>query len=336
MRHIQSIITATAALTLTVIPVSCAKSAGPESAGDFVELTVTADPGPTPISTRATGDNTAGENAVNSVQVFIYKDGVLESSTSQTGVLARIKVRIGDDKDIYVVTNAPDIPTASAGTPADLMNHPTTLGSNLVNNFVMTGHTTVTVYKPMSVTVPVTRMAAKIQLDHIILDTSSSLLAHETLVLKDLYLINVAGSVDLEAATAPSLWLNQRGWQGDVKMLCYEDLNSISLTSSHDVRHTFYCYPNATTHADDTDDPVWSPRETRLVLRVGTTHFGDVYYPLSIPAIERNHCYHYDYIRLKGLGSESEDHIFADEELEFSVSVTASWEEDPAEEHEVL
>jgi hypothetical protein len=103
-----------------------------------------------------------------------------------------------------------------------------------------------------------------------------------------------------------TLWHNRMGFRSEagVDGLLAETGLDISVTADrpHTQEHVFYFYPNPIPEALDTRSETWTRRRTRLVLETqigGRTY----YYPVTLPASQRNKTYLIEEAVIRKLGS---------------------------------
>ena len=182
-----------------------------------------------------------------------------------------------------------------------------------------------------SVTIPVKRFAAKVQIDKITPAFTSP--AHRAMEfkLKGIYLINVNGTCPYtQVPTAPSSyseWYNRQRYNKDYCDDMISDIletpvimqNSQGQVTTYTTPHYLYCYPNPVT--TDSSASNWSERFTRLVVEttLGETTY---YYPVNIPSPESNTMYQITNMKITGLGSNSPDKLVEKGSLTVSISIT--------------
>ena len=186
-------------------------------------------------------------------------------------------------------------------------------------------------------------IACKIVLDKVTRSFANEDYGACPLIIKSVYISNVAADTSLDGTAAPTVWCNKFG---DIdnnltalqkEMLVNDEINySIAQSGSYDAVHTFYAYPNPT--VADNFSNTWSARHTRLVIKCdynGKT----CYYPVTLPkstggtpgTLERNKVYHISQLTIKRPGSSSPEN--PGDEVDSEVSVTfkvtvSDWEGD--------
>lgn len=246
--------------------------------------------------TKVTGEGGAEEKAVSDYQVLVYdmSSRSLEAyeKPDPDAVDVQFECRLGE-KEIVVLANAPDM-SDMVSYDAFLMKK-SYLADNSEGYLVMEGHASMDLsVSGGSVTVDLRRMVSKVILDGITVDFEHDEYDDLDFILKRIYMTNVAGDMTYSAVTAdPSQWYNKivQTSSEDVDGMILETLNDVNLKGGADYTsmHHFYCYPNP--YENDDFSLQWSPRPTRLVVEAELG--GEIlYYPVSLPVLERNNRYH--------------------------------------------
>lgn len=256
-------------------------------------------------STKSIGDQTSrpGESLVHSIQVFFfYSDGVLEAQSRSLNDSVYVEVSKGEKK-IFVLVNAPEI--KGIKTISELLETESPLSDNNPSSFVMTSLETINIDSDKNISVNAERLASRVLINEIKTDfPNGSALASQMVTLKEIYLTNVAGSINYGANENPSSWYNKLGNQGELSYFLHDSVGLV-LSEAYSLGHCFYTYPNNT--KDDNIESEWSPRHTRLVLKLNFSMLGDCYYSLNLPVVKRNTSYEFENISIKGFGAESEE-----------------------------
>lgn len=246
------------------------------------------------------------EGLVNDFQVFVFReDGTLDAYTSGTGNTATVDCTSGP-KDFVAVVNAPDL--ADVASRQELMSSRSMMADNSATAFVMAGSSVKDISEAdPKVYIDVKRLAARVSVKKITNAMTAPAYSNAEIVLKRIFLANVAGDVPYSGTGTPSGWLNKYGLDTELpELLSSGDLDDpIQNGTSYDTVHYFYCYPNGT-EEDSVTSTVWSPRYTRLVIEVEILGKG-YYYPVSIPGIESNHTYDIKELKITRIGSSSPD-----------------------------
>lgn len=173
--------------------------------------------------------------------------------------------------------------------------------------FAMTGRKDFKVSAtPTSVTIPLHRLAAKVQIDKItnMLPPTVGLVS-----VVGVFLTNAVTSADFVGVQDMDHWINKQGkrisdieWFGE-KDFCTTVYNGQS--TPNDFCKCFYCAPNYTTK--DSFDDEWCERHTRLVVQIEIKN-GYYYYPIDLHEydeknmVQSNHFYHIKELILKHPG----------------------------------
>ena len=246
-----------------------------------------------------------GEDNVNSLQVFVFRqDGMLDSwAMTEDAASLTIKCTAGL-KRVVAVVNAPQI---TGITDKEMLDESVSrLDENMKGHFVMYGSKVETVVGATDIEVEVKRLAARISIHKITNALALEQYREKEFKLVSVFLANVAADVRYDGQGAPALWYNQRTYQAEMNYLVIDpNINTvIEYGTSYEQPHYLYCYPNPT--ETDSIETEWCPRYTRLVVE---TEIADqtYYYPVSFQNIEANHRYHIRDLKITRLGSESPD-----------------------------
>lgn len=250
--------------------------------------------------TKSVGTN--DENRISNVQIFAFDDtGKLEvykqeKYTSQTvlsSTSSYIYITTGSKK-IVTIVNAPDL---KVETYEQLKSMSSLMSDNGTRNFQMVGEKDINVVEATEISIPVTRIAAKIVIASIT-NNMNKFFRDMSFSITNIFMINVVGDTGYLEDKEPETWYNQMKWNDNGSLRFMLDRNSSttipvnyseSVTFTQDQEHAYYVYPNSTV-TDSFDQETWCPRHTRMILqaRLG----GDIYYyPITIPNIQRNTAY---------------------------------------------
>lgn len=276
------------------------------------------------------------EAKVNSLQIYVFRgDGTLEAYGKAKANTVVTQCTSGS-KSVVALANAPDI--ADILSRAALDARISDLKENAPGAFVMYGSTEAEVSASSgTVTVPVTRMVARLSIQKITNRLELPQYAGTSIQIKRIYLVNAAGSMKYgdtayEAKSyagsgyVPSVWYNTGACNGDgdlPDLLNSRELPSASASPSepYSVAHYFYCYPNPVTE----DSSSGAARFTRLVVEASID--GKLcYYPISIPGIKNNHTYNISELIITHIGSDSPDVPVSYSQVSFSITVNP-WQE---------
>ena len=274
----------------------------------------------TDAETKTVGNIGSNETKVNNLQVFAFNGNNLEDYASTNNSLTATLAATTGSREIWAIVNAPSL--ASIRSKTALQAATSMLSDNAVNNFVMIGSTTQELNSannesnPVAITVK--RVVSRVSLQQISANFQLTM-SEAYFEVQKIYLINVVGSqtYSIGATSAwvasPSTWLNQLAYVASgADALIYDAVTSTTVKNSQPatLQHDFYPYPNAigaARTAETAGSPKaggtnvysasWSPRQTMLVIE-GIFHesTADVtgtagYYPVDLPAMERNKTY---------------------------------------------
>ena len=286
------------------------------------------------VTTRATSvkDSQIGTGE-GDIQVLVFNsDGNLVAFGKNNASSSNLTISMptGVVKCYAVVNSSEDL--SSVSKESVLLQKSSYLKNNATSKMEMIGSATKTVSAGVnSVTIPVKRFAAKVQIDKITPAFTSP--AHKAMEFKltGIYLINVNGSCPYSqvstASTDNGMWYNKQKYvSGECNALISDKFdssvlmqNSDGIVTAYSGSHYLYCYPNPVT--TDSSASTWSNRFTRLVVETtlgGTTY----YYPVNIPAPAANTLYQITNMKITGLGSDSPDKLVEKGTISVSITVT--------------
>lgn len=265
--------------------------------------------------TKVTGES--GEDAVADLQVFVFDEsGNLEAYGHAAALSLTLSCYPGSKKAVALV-NAPSYPEITSYP--GLVEKLSSLTDNSVGRLVMEGETDVKLASSTSVTVPVSRIAAKITLKSVVNAMELEYHRKQTFALTSVYLINVAGDRKYLGDSEPVQWYNKMKYESGSPAFLWQSLNGkvLSYKGVHNEGNYFYCYPNHT--EGDFNDGSWKPRHTRLVVEAtlgGTT----CYYPVTLPEVDQNTAYEIS-LTVTRPGSDSPDDPVDTHSAEFKIKV---------------
>ncbi len=270
----------------------------PENLQGLVKLDLSLSSG----ETKSVG--TDDENKITGVQVFVFDDNgdletyKLEKYTTQTPI-SSAKTFVDctpGSKKIVAVANAPEIQDVK--TYDELRSKTSFLSDNGTKRLQMIGETDMEVVTATEITVPISRIAAKIRIASIKNDMALEYYQKMAFSITNIFMLNVAGSTGYLEDKEPESWYNMMKGEDNGTLRFLLDRNnstpitvnySETVTFTQEQEHAYYVYPNST-ETDSSDQETWCPRYTRMVLEAKLGN--DVYYyPVSIPNIERNTAY---------------------------------------------
>ena len=237
--------------------------------------------------TRATAVTYANESKVANLQVYVFNDGKLEDYQDAGAAMTAQLTATSGERTVWALVNAPSLKDLS--TESELKAQVSQLADNKTDAFVMSGSTTQELKDGGTVPVTVKRIVSRVSIKKISTDFQYAL-ASESLTVDGIYLINVAGDNTYAADGTPGTWVNQLKHQDtNLDALLYDKVSAtVNNKTAYEKEHVFYPYPNPT--QEDTYDATWKPRHTLLVVEV-TFEGKKGYYPVVMPALERNKTY---------------------------------------------
>lgn len=247
--------------------------------------------------TKASGGGhgtTADDNSVQTLEIFVFNNGggadngVLESyqkfSGSSLSSLSSLKVKAKTGaKKIYAVANSHKENWAGITSLSQFSATVSSLKSENLKTFAMTGSTDALLSASTSVTIPVSRLVARVVLSNVKSAFSGTPYSGMTLSNVKVYMTNVSGSVlyATGATSSSPVLLNSRQMIAAdcsgcaMSNMLNDDIAGTVGDAGHSTAHYFYCYENAV--ASETT----SERYTRLVIQAdlnGRTY----YYPVDV------------------------------------------------------
>ena len=286
---------------------------------EYFDLTVST---PTVITKVSEKNSPGTPDAINTLQVFVFdENGNLEASDMKASDSIVLTCKAGLKKIVCLV-NAPEVTDAT--TYSELCSTSSFLTDNSIDSMVMSGETEVNLTATSSVTIPVSRLAAKVVLRQVMNNFKFNTDQDAEFLVTHVYLLNVGAERGFLSDASPKEWYNKMELDmAEAPAFTYEQLSSpvkLPYSSTWTADKYFYCYPNPT--ETDSSDETWSARRTRLVLEA--TLNGEVmYYPVTLPVIEPNSSYEVT-VRITRRGSPSPDIPVTGIAAEFSVDVL-SW-----------
>jgi hypothetical protein len=258
------------------------------------------------------------EAAVRNVQVLVFDrtTGALENygiSSTKTIVLDCVP----GQKTIVALANAPDV--SGMKSYSELTATASLLSDNKIGALVMEGSMDITLAKSTDITIPLSRIAAKVELTDIANQMSLEYNKDKDFSVISIYLINAAGDRNYLSGSTPKVWYNKMKYEAGSPDILYDSLGGkmIDDGKAYETAHYFYCYPNAT--ETDKNNGEWSERHTRLVVEAtlgGTRCF----YPVTLPTLLNNTIYRVS-LTVTRPGSSSPDDPLDIESGKFSVEV---------------
>ena len=288
------------------------------SADEKVELKISIPSAATKVSEK---NEPGTPNAVNTLQVFLFDEsGNLEASDMQDAQ-SIVLACVPGNKKVVALVNAPEI--SGVTSYSQLTSTTSKLSDNTIYSMVMEGETDLEIDATMSVTIPVSRLAAKVVIKQIV--NNFELPTHQNMEFSvtAIYLVNVAGEKSYLSSSVPTLWYNkmmvdrENGSSPDFTYDFFQNPNKIPYPGTFTTVKYFYCYPNPA--EEDCFDSVWSERYTRIVVEA-TLGGETVYYPISLPEVKQNTVYEVT-LKITRPGSDSPDVPVSGHAVEFKIEV---------------
>ena len=281
---------------------SCAKGTPPD--GTPTTLTVSLADG---LKTKATAVTDESENIVNDLQVFVFDlgGGIDGYGHKVSGSDIAVSTHTGPH-EAWAVTNAPDL--SSVTTKAGLLSTVLALSDQRVGDMVLIGGKECNVSVNETVTIAVRHLASRSVTRRITNKLSPEALSSQTFKVTDLYLTNVAGDGNIGVSSAPSVWYNKMGLQGELEFFLHDAVptgsQTVPLNGSYAEEHRFYMMPNLTDA--DSHGASWSPRYTRSLFRA-TIGGEEYFYPIPLPKGPNNMSYETTDIVVGRMGVKDEE-----------------------------
>ena len=309
--------------------VGCNRNAAPEAPKGVANLTVTIN-GAAP--TKAVGITDAQENAVNSLQVFVFDnegayeiDGYIDKSMLSDPNANITKIALSckqGQKSIWAIVNCPKL--ESINSASVLKTHVINLADNDFGSFVMVGNRDYTLGGTTNVDVEVNRVVGRILVKKITKAFSVAANQEKEFKIRAIYVDNAQGrnSLGLDAfQAADGVWYNKMAYTAsEADKFLYSSVDQV-VAASHEVEYRFYAMPNDSNVNDWGGQ--WSKRFTRLVIE--TELAGEVlYYPINIDkghGFENNKSYEFEEIIITKKGSSAPDEPVTSEDISFTVNV---------------
>lgn len=319
---------AVAAVSMAAFAISCNKS---EVASENITDGKTAEISVRVSSSAFIGKAALSENneqKVNNVQVFVFRgNGELDAyASSDTKADIKLNCTTGS-KIVKAVVNAPDL--SSVSKMKDLNSSITSLTDNSLTNFVMTGSDNINLNTDQTLTVFVSRVAARIAIEKVSVNFTSQAYRNMDLKIHRIYAVNVAGNTSYDLSAAPTVWHNQKALQtGAPDAMLMDDVADVIVTEEkpYTTGSYFYVYPNKV--SEEPQDEA-TARPTRIVVEtiLGETTY---YYPITIGNIAANTKYTISNLTITRPGSLDPDIPVTSKECSFTISVN-NWSEGPTE-----
>ena len=280
MRFIYRIATIMGALSF----LACSRALEVPVEESSIDITVTVRG---PEATRVTDASASDESKVRNLQVFVFRDGLLEDYRDAGEATSATLTVTAGVRTVWAVVNAPSLSGVVA--QEELEGHVSSLSDNRPDAFVMGGSETRNLTDGGTVSVTVHRIVSRVSVGRITTGFEYALAA-EDLHLDALWLVNVAADARLGTQAAPGAWANRLAHtDASLDPLLYDRVDAVVNNGTpYGKPHVFYPYPNPTEVSAYTGE--WCPRHTMLVVEV-TLEGKKGYYPVELPVLERNRSY---------------------------------------------
>lgn len=302
-----------AALAVLMILTSCSKEADVTSSSQAKKVSVDVSVVSGASSTKASGAvntttaeyHTASEQKVNNLQVFVFREDVLDGYASTDNSASTSVECTAGTRDIYCLVNAP-VTLGSIMTKTALLAAVSELAEN-PSGFEMVGSSTGQNIAPggdADIAVPVSRIASKI----VIKGIENALRTGKPMKITRVCLSNVAGQINYGLdihSPAEGKWYNKGGYQASNNLGSFTQDVSLSAEvangSAYSTSHYFYAYPNDNPQAGYSG--TWTPKRTMLVVQI--EYDGKLYdYPIDLGVdLEPNKMYVLNNLKLVNLGN---------------------------------
>ena len=268
---------------------------------------------------KSTGtDVSKNEKLIKKLQVFVFRGDLLDAYVNVSSSTAKLTCTAGE-REVYAVVNGPDL--ASISSKSALKAFMVDLANNSTDSLVMCGLISVILPKAEAVTIPVNRIVSRIVIKKISRDFESKALSSLPFVIKRIYVSDAAGNINLECTTSPTKWYNSGDKKDELPTLLSDKDLSIGIEngSSYNTSHYYYTLPHNA-----------GVKKTKIVIEA-TLDNTTYYYPLELPAMERNKSYEFQNIVIKRPGADEPTDPVVSESISFNVEVV-DWTIVPIEE----
>ena len=242
------------------------------------------------VTTRATDEV---DDGVNSFQVFAFREDNKLEATSRGSASQTLKLTKGKKK-IAVLTNHDRINNVSDWNGLQSLTFD--LSKNAPEALLMFGEKTENLSGDKNITVDVTRLPARIELQKVTNALELDSYKNQTMTLKRVFLINVPGERNV-AGTLPSWkWYNYGNLvNGDCDTLLLNSTETTLASGANSLDYAFYSYPNP-----GNEHPL------RLVaeIAIGSENW---FYPVTILNVEANKRYIVTNLKITRLGVTNPD-----------------------------
>lgn len=270
---------------------------------------------------------------VNTLDVLVFRaasdhSGALDAIGHSTFDEVTVSVTKGVRLSCRFVANAPEGAFSQVTTEAQFLSAVSLLADNTPTGMLMVGEFEDSFSASgSSPVVDLSFVSSKVVLDSVEPRFAEGYVLSSGITMDRAYLINVNGSLTYSLSPAATeVWHNKMQRETDLSsalsVLLEKELNvSVTSSSKKDVGVTLYCYPNTVNNGvTSLTTPLWSPRNTRLVLEI-TIGGEKNYYPVTLPAMMPGKMYRITDLVLLGFGSPSPDIPVERNAMRFSIDV---------------
>ena len=259
------------------------------------------------VQTKVTGIVSNGDDSegrVNTLQVFVFNGNDRDGYALVDGASAVDVVCSAGYREVWAVVNGEDL--SGVTTKRALLSCVATLPDRH-DRFVMVGHTALTLEPDSGISVPVSRLAARVVLRGIRNVFKNSAQA-DAFHLDAVYLVNVSGDIDYGRSVdyAVTRWYNRKGYEPEnsISGITYDVIDAdVAYDATYGAVHSLYAMPNP--HAPLIGG-VWTPRRSLLVVRA-TIAGAAMSYPIVLPVLESNKSYEISLLSISRPGNPDSD-----------------------------
>ena len=280
-----------------------------------------------------------GETSVQSLDLLVFRaDGALESHVRVGSELSvEASLITGEELTYYIVANLPASRLAAVADRSEFLSTLTYLSDTAMGSMVMSGSGTLTLDGLGDVEVgPVglDHYACKISITDITVSWLSSFSTAPSCVVNRILVMNARTVVPLSGtatAAADAYWVNKlTDEEVDpatmVGHLVYANPALAVLSSAKtSLGATLFAMPNASAGDENASDTPWAPRRTRICVELLIDGHSN-WYPIDLPAMERNAHYVVSELVIMGPGTTAPDMGIDRTAVAFGVEV-APWTE---------
>lgn len=259
-------------------------------------------------TTKATAVTKENEEKVNNLQIFVFRGEELDAYGSIDNAKEITLSCTAGDRQVYAAVNAPDL--SAINSKSALLATVTNLSNNGLQSFEMFGNKDVTLPSQTTVSVDVERIASRIVVKEIERAFTSAGLHSLDFNIDAIYVINVADNRSYDFTAVNTGWFNEAMYKSELPELTHDAVGqNIAQGASYETAHSFYVYPHDA-----------SVKNTRLVIEttLGTKKY---YYPINMPALERNKSYEIELVKITRPGSDDPDVPVSFADATFEVNV---------------